>query len=91
MAEYFPDHALNRYSLYGYAFGSLVVEGLERAGADLTRDRFLDALESIHGWESGGILPPVSFSQADHHAQDAGFICELKDGRFVALSDWLAP
>ena len=91
MAEYFQGHPLNRYSLYGYVFGSLVVEGLQRAGKDLTRDSFLDAMESIRDWDSGGILPPVSFSPEDHHAQDAGFICELKDGRFLALSDWVAP
>lgn len=82
---------LNRYSLYGYVFGSLVVEGLERAGRDLDRDRFLDAMESIRDWDSGGVLPPVSFSRSDHHAQDAGFICKMRDGRFVALSDWRTP
>lgn len=91
MARYYRGHPLNRYSLYGYAFGSLVVEGLERAGRNLTREGFVDAMESIRDWDSGGILPPVSFSADDHHAQDAGFICELKDGRFIALSDWLAP
>jgi branched-chain amino acid transport system substrate-binding protein len=91
MAAYFPGHPLNRYSLYGYVFGNLVVEGLERAGADLTRGNFLDAMDTIRDWDSGGILPPVSFSADDHHAQDAGFICELKDGRFQALSDWLSP
>ena len=91
MAKYFPGHPLNRYSLYGYVFGGLVVEGLQRAGADLTRDSFLDAMESIRDWDSDGILPPVSFSSADHHAQNAGFICELKDGRFQPLSGWLAP
>ena len=91
MGRYYPGHELNRYSLYGYVFGSLVVEGLEQAGADLTRERFLDAMDSIRDWDSGGILPPVSFSAADHHAQDAGFICELKDGRFLALSNWVAP
>jgi len=91
MASYYPQHELNRYSLYGYVFGSLVVEGLRRAGADLTREGFLDAMETITDWQSGGILPPVSFSATDHHAQSAGFICELRDGRFVALSDWLAP
>jgi branched-chain amino acid transport system substrate-binding protein len=91
MAEHYPGHPLNRYSLYGYAFGSLVVEGLQRAGADLTRDSFVDAMASIRDWDSGGILPPVSFSETDHHAQDAGFICELQNGRFVALSEWLTP
>ena len=91
MAEYFPGHPVNRYSLYGYVMGSLVVEGLKRAGRDLTRDSFLDGMESIKEWDSGGIMPPVSFSATDHHAQTAGFICELKDGRFEALSDWIDP
>jgi branched-chain amino acid transport system substrate-binding protein len=91
MAKFYPGRELNRYSLYGYVFGSLVAEGIRRAGPDLTRDAFLDAMESIRDWDSGGILPPVSFSATDHHAQDAGFICELRDGRFVALSGWIDP
>lgn len=91
MEQYYPGHELNRYSLYGYVFGNLVVEGLERAGPELDRDSFLDAMESIQGWESGGIMPPVSFSGSDHHAQTAGFICELSNRRFVPLSDWVDP
>ena len=91
MAEYYPGHELNRYSLYGYVFGNLVVEGLRRAGPELNQDNFLDAMESIQEWDSGGIMPPVSFSSSNHHAQKAGFICELKNGRFHALSDWIEP
>ena len=73
------------------SFAKLVVEGLERAGQDLTRDKFLDAMESIRNWDSGGILPAVSFSETDHHAQKAGFPCELDNGRFKPLTDWLTP
>ena len=91
MSEYFPDHDYNRYSLYGYVFGKLVVEGLQRAGEDLSEEGFLDAMESIGDWDSGGILPPVTFSASDHHAQKAGFICELENGRFKAITDWIAP
>lgn len=91
MAEHFPGHTLNRYSLYGYVFGKLVIEGLTRAGRDLTQDRFLDGMESINEWDSGGILPPVSFSPENHHAQNAGFICELENGRFKALTGWITP
>ena len=91
MARYYPGHAVNRYSLYGYAFGSLLVEGLKRAGADLTRDRFIDAMESIKDWTTGGIMPPVSFSKANHHAQRAGFICELDGGQFRPLGGWIEP
>lgn len=91
MAKYFPDEKLNRYSLYGYAFGQLVMEGLRRAGNNPTRESFIDAMESIKNWDSGGILPPVSFSRTNHHAQEAGFICELRMGRFVPLSGWITP
>ena len=86
-----PGHALNRYSLYGYTFGRIVVEGLQLAGRDLTRARLIDALETVTGWDSGGVLPPVSFSRTNHHAQRAGFVCELERGRFRAKSDWIAP
>ena len=91
MSRYYPEHPLNRYSLYGYVFGRLVVEGLERAGPDLDESAFLDAMESIADWDSGGILPPVSFSADSHHAQTAGFICELRDEQFVPLSGWISP
>lgn len=91
MARYFPGEALNRYSLYGYAFGQMVVEGLRRAGPNPRRETFIDAMESIKDWDSGGILPPVSFSRTNHHAQEAGFVCELRQGKFVALSGWITP
>ena len=91
MAQYHPGHPLNRYSLYGYVFGRLILEGLERAGRELDQDAFLDGMESIRDWDSGGILPPVSFSADEHHAQRAGFICQLENGRFRALTDWIEP
>lgn len=91
MADRHPGHPPNRYSLYGYVFGQLILEGLERAGPDLTEDAFLDAMESIRDWDSGGIMPPVSFSAEDHHAQRAGMMCELKDGRFEPLTGWIEP
>jgi branched-chain amino acid transport system substrate-binding protein len=69
----------------------MVVEGLRRAGPNPTRERFIDAMESIKQWDSGGILPPVTFSKANHHAQQAGFVCELQQSRFVALGGWITP
>lgn len=91
MGRFEPGHPLNRYTLYGYTFGRLVVEGLKRAGPSLTRESFIDAMEGIRNWDSQGVLPPVNFSRENHHAQFAGFICELKQGKFQALSDWVVP
>jgi ABC-type branched-subunit amino acid transport system substrate-binding protein len=91
MTRAHPGRTVDRYSLYGYTFGRLVVEGVTRAGRDLTRERFVDAMESITNWDAGGVMPRVSFSRANHHAQRAGFICEMQKGRLVALTDWIEP
>ncbi|CAN5481204.1 hypothetical protein BH09PSE5_BH09PSE5_04240 [soil metagenome] len=91
MTKYEPGHLLNRYSMYGYVFGRLVVEGLTRAGPDVDREKFVDAMESIKDWNPQGVMPPVSFSRENHHAQFAGFICELKQGKFEPLSGWVVP
>ena len=91
LARTHPGRQVDRYTLYGYTFGRLVVEGVKRAGQALTREKFIEAMEGITNWDAGGVLPNVSFSAANHHAQRAGFICEMQGGRLVAVSDWIAP
>ena len=89
MQRHAPAEGLNRYSVYGYVYGRLVLEGLQRAGAGCDREAFVDAMESIRSWDSGGIIPPVSFSPTDHHAQHAGIVCELRGARFQPLTGWV--
>ena len=75
------DKTPNRYSLYGYFFAKLFVEGLKKAGKNVTRESFIAALEGIQNWESG-IAPAVSFSATDHLAQNSGFMVEVRQGVF---------
>ena len=76
----------------GLALAALLAAGtITFAGRDLTRERLVEALESIENWDAGGAMPAVSFSSSDHHAQPAGFVCELDGGRFKALSGWIEP
>ncbi len=89
LAKYRPGHQPNRYNLYGYFYTKLFCEGLKRAGRDLTREGLIKAMESIKNWENG-IIKPVSFSPEDHQAQDEGFMVEVRGGRFVPISGWLA-
>ncbi len=88
LEKYYPGHEPNRYNLYGYLYTKLFVEGIKRAGRNLTRQGFIKSMESIKNWESG-IIPRVSFSETDHHAQDEGFIVELRKGVFESLTDWI--
>jgi branched-chain amino acid transport system substrate-binding protein len=91
MAQRRPGRPIDRYTLYGYTFGRLVIAGIDRAGRALTRERFIDAMEQLTHWDAGGVMPAVSLSPSNHHAQRAGFICEMQGGRLVPLTGWIAP
>ncbi len=51
-------------SLEGFLCGKVLGEGLRRAGRNLTRSRFVEALESFNRYDTGGF--EVSFSAANH-------------------------
>ena len=74
-----PGRAVDRYTLYGYTFGRLVVEGARRAGRALTRERFIDAMEAVTDWDAGGVMPNVSFSALEP-SRPAGRL-HLRDAR----------
>jgi len=82
------DKTPNRYSLYGYFYAKLFVEGLKRAGKNVTRESYIAALEGIKDWENG-MVPPVSFSGSDHLTQNSGFMVEVQRSVFRPISGWL--
>src|SRR5690606_5732788 len=51
-------------SMEGYLNAKVLVEGLKRAGRDLTRDKFVRALESLRNVDFGGVV--ISFGPSDH-------------------------
>ena len=54
----------NFSSLEGYIVAKVMVEGLKRAGKDLTREKLVAALESMNSVDVGEFI--VSFSPANH-------------------------
>ena len=51
-------------SIEGYVAARVFVEGLKRAGRDLTREKFIGALESMGNYDVGGFN--VNFSPSNH-------------------------
>lgn len=90
MHEYGKDknNKPNRYSLYGYFYAKLFVQGLKRAGKNLTRESYIAALESMKDWKNG-IIPPISFSKTNHLAQNAGFMVQVEGNVFKPISGWM--
>jgi ABC-type branched-subunit amino acid transport system substrate-binding protein len=54
----------NFSSLEGYLVGKVVVEGLRRAGKELTREKLITALETMNNVDLGDFI--VSFSPTNH-------------------------
>lgn len=64
MAAHMPQAKVSYISLEGYVTAKVLAEGLQRAGRQLTRERFIDALESFRSVDLGGIH--LTYSPADH-------------------------
>lgn len=58
----------NYSGMEGYLAAKVLVEGLSRAGKTLTRDTFIQALESIKNWDLGGFT--VNFGPDKHTASN---------------------
>ena len=65
LAHYYPEDIPNYVGFEGYLNGRVMVEGLRRAGPDLTRENFINAIETIENY-SLGIANPLNFSAQDH-------------------------
>ncbi len=87
LAKYFPNDTPNFVSLEGFANAHVVVEGLKRAGKDLTRESFIDAIESIKPGQVGTGLG-FNYGPNDHVGLEKVYITQIKDGKFVEVEDW---
>ncbi|MYL83986.1 ABC transporter substrate-binding protein [Desulfovibrio aerotolerans] len=87
LARSFPQERPNVVGLEGFLNARVLVEGLRRAGRDLTRERFLDAIESIDTF-SVGIASPVTYGPDRHQGLERVYFTRFDHGRFQMVTDW---
>ena len=73
--------------LEGFINARVLVEGLLRTGSDLTRERFIQAIESIKDF-TPGLDINISFSPTDHQGLDRVYFTRLENGQFSLIKDW---
>lgn len=86
-----PGQRPNLYHAMAYGAAQTLVEALQRAGRDLTREKLVDALETLQSW-NGSLLPPITYGAGQHGGQStAGFMmrADLERKVMVRASDWL--
>jgi ABC-type branched-subunit amino acid transport system substrate-binding protein len=85
LEKYFPADRPNFVGLEGYMNARVLVEGLKRAGKNLDREKFINAIESIQDLDLG-IDNPLSFSATDHQGLERVYFTHLQNGKFVWLN-----
>ncbi len=86
LARYHPGQQPNSVGLEGFINAKVLVEGLRRAGRDLTREGFIDALESITDFDPG-IEQSLSLKPDDHQGFERVYFTRLEQGKFVLVTD----
>ena len=84
MQRYYPDSRPNVAGLEGYINARVIVEGLKRAGRDLTRTKFINAIESIKELDLG-ISNRISFGRRDHQGLDRVYFTRIENGELVLV------
>ncbi len=73
-------------AVYGYVAADLTATGLKAAGANLTTDSFVKGLESIKDYHDIFNGPPVTFGPNIRQGANSSFLAEVKDGRWVRVT-----
>ncbi|MEZ4527796.1 MAG: ABC transporter substrate-binding protein [Desulfobacterales bacterium] len=85
-ARYDPDNPPSFVGLEGYLNARVLVEGLKRAGRDLNREKFIDAIESIQNYDLG-IENTLYFSPEDHQGLERVYYTRIQDGKIQLMTE----
>jgi ABC-type branched-subunit amino acid transport system substrate-binding protein len=76
-------------SFEGFVDAMVIVEGLKRAGKDLTREKFISAIESIQNQDVGlGPTFMLDYGVKDHKGFESVEAVVIRNGRPVQITDW---
>lgn len=91
LKQYFPEAQPSFVSLEGFVDAMVLVEGLKRAGRDVTREKLIDAIESIKDFDIGlGPALKLTYGPRDHKGFDTVYYSVTRGGEAVVFTDWKA-
>ena len=79
------------FALIGATAMAVTVEGLKRAGRELSREKFISALESLKDYRPENLTAPITWTPARRHGLNTVRLMRAKkaaDGSFTAVTGW---
>lgn len=83
--KYYPDERVESFSFLGMGGALAMVEALERVGPNLTREKFIQAMDEIRDFETGIFAVPITCTPEDHTCVDGGAMARLVDGKVTVV------
>jgi ABC-type branched-subunit amino acid transport system substrate-binding protein len=73
-----------------YAAAKILVEGLKRAGKDLSREKLIQSLEGLYQYQTG-LTPAITYGPNRRIGANGAYIVavDLKEKKFVPASGWI--
>ena len=87
LTKYFASDKPQSVSFYGMSGAYAVVDALRRAGPDLTRDKFIQALEASKNVQAGPAFCEITITPSNHQGCTSEQMWTVKDGKIVALGE----
>ena len=82
------NEAPTAYSIYGYTILDRLIMAMDKAGANLTTDSLVDAIETLNVPVDMFGFPAMSFSKTKHLGSDAARLSQIQDGRWKVVLDY---
>jgi ABC-type branched-subunit amino acid transport system substrate-binding protein len=91
LEKYEPGAVPDFVPLEGFVDAYVLVEGIKRAGKDLTREKFIAALEGMKNMDIGlGAQLKLDYGPQDHTGFDTVYYTVVREGKAVTFDDWKA-
>jgi len=88
--EYAGIDSPSNPTIVGQMVGKVVVEALEIAGDDLTRESLIEAVEFIENFLCSVCLVPATMSSGDHDPFQGAYLMRAEGGRWKTFSDLIS-
>jgi ABC-type branched-subunit amino acid transport system substrate-binding protein len=89
-AKYKLPSALVNAQISAYVGAKILIEGLKRAGKDVSREKLIQVLEGLHEY-STGLTQPITYGPNRRIGATGAYVVtiDLKEKQFVPVSGWV--
>ena len=88
--DYAIDYRHSAAQISAFVAAEILVEGLKRAGRDLNRERLVNEIEGLSGFQAG-LMPPISYNATRRIGALGGYVValDLQQKKFAETSKWI--